>query len=318
MRARRRRLLQACVLALAPAVPVRAQRVRVVTIGFLGAAEDPLAWLSPLRDLGWSEGRNLSLVRRPVDDPGALAGYAHEFVARGVDVIVTDGTSAARAAKAATTRIPIVMAAVGDPVDTGLVASFAHPGGNLTGYAILATETAAKRAQLVAELVPAAKDVAVVMDANNGMYALLRKRADEAYRALGIEPRFVTAQTVAELAAKIADPALRMHALEVGVDVGSAEAVIVMRAADMRGVPVIAASRPLLEAGALLEFDVDRRDHSRRVAAIIDKVLRGTPPASIAIEQPSSFVLVVNQKAAAKAGITVPAALLLRADEVLR
>jgi len=149
-------VLQACALALVPAAFARAQSARTLTVGFLGAAEDPLGWLAPLRERGWIEGRNLVLVRRPTDDPERISRYVEEFVARDVDVIVTDGTSAARAAKAATSRIPIVMAAVGDPVDAGLVASFAHPGGNLTGYAILAAETAAKRAQLVQELVPSA------------------------------------------------------------------------------------------------------------------------------------------------------------------
>ncbi len=318
MRRRRRRLLQACALALVPFAPAGSQPARMRTLGFLGAAEDPLGWLAPLRDLGWVDGRNVAVVRRPADDPAALAGYARELVARGVDAIVTDGTSAARAAKAATTRIPIVMAAVGDPVDTGLVASFAQPGGNLTGYAILATETAAKRAQLVQELLPAAKDVAVVMDVDNGMYPLLRKRADAAYRALGIEPHFVTARTLDELTAKIADPALRVQALEVDVDVGGSDAAAVVRAASARGVPVIGASRSLAEAGALLAFDVDRGDQSRRVAAMIDKVLRGVPPSSIPVEQPASFVLVLNVKAAARAGVTVPPALVLRADDVVR
>ncbi len=153
---RRRRLLQACALFLTPAGRVRAQAPRVRTVAFLGAADDPLGWVEPLRELGWVEGRNLALVRRSAEEPDALARHAREFVDRNVDVIVTDGTSAARAAKAATPRIPIVMAAVGDPVATGLVASYAHPGGNVTGYAILSAETAAKRAELVHELLPAA------------------------------------------------------------------------------------------------------------------------------------------------------------------
>lgn len=314
--ARRLVLLASCALTLSTSVLAQAPRVR--TLGFLGAANDPLGWLAPLRALGWTEGRNLAIVRRPVDDPAAVPRYAQEFVDRNVDVIVTDGTAAARAAKTATARIPIVMAAVGDPVDTGLVASLAHPGGNVTGYSIVATETAAKRAQIVHDLVPAARVVGVVMDPDNGMYALLRERTERAYRTLGIEPRFLFARTTQELAAALAAPELRLQALDVVVDVGADDAAAIVGAATGRGIPVVGASRPIVEAGAAACFESDRGDQNRRVAALIDKALHGVPPSAMPVEQPAKFLLVLNLKAATAAGIALPPALLLRADEVLR
>lgn len=291
---------------------------RLRRIAFIGGDDDPLLWLAPLREHGWIEGRNFAIERRPFDSPEGAARVAREFVAENVDVIVTDGTNAARAAKAATARIPIVMAAVGDPVDAGIVEAYARPGGNITGYAILSAEMAAKRAQLVKELVPSAQRVAVVMDPANGMYPLLRQRAEEAYRALAIVPTFNKSRAVDGVVVELSDPALRVDAVEIDPDADSKDAALLMRALTARGWPVVAMSRPMIDAGAVIAYDVDRRDHMRRVAAIIDKVLRGIAPASIPVEQPSSFVLIVNLKAAKAIGITVPQSLLLRADEVLQ
>lgn len=155
------------------------------------------------------------------------------------------------------------------------------------------------------------------MDANSRMYPLMRKRAEEAYRGFGMEPHFVSASTVEELVTALSGPELRLHAMDVDVDFGSADAAVLMRAAARRGIPVVALGRPLVAAGALASFDVDRRDQSRRVAAMIDKVLRGASPASNPVEQPASFVLLLNAKAAAAAGIVIPRALVLRADEVV-
>ena len=141
---------------------------RLRRIAFLGPYAEPLLWIEPLEERGWVEGRNLVVERRVTNGIEGLAGAARAIAAAEFDVIVTDGTDAARAANEATARIPIVMAAVGDPVGAGLVESLARPGGNLTGYSIQATETTVKRAQLVRELLPSAQKVMVVMDASNG------------------------------------------------------------------------------------------------------------------------------------------------------
>jgi putative ABC transport system substrate-binding protein len=315
----RRRALQALVAFVATGGCALAQsQARVRRIAFLGPYQEPMAWIAPLRELGWVEGRNLEIERRITNGFEGLPSAARELAAPGVDVIVTDGTDATRAAKAATARIPIVMAAVGDPVATGIVASLAHPGGNITGYSILSAEIAVKRAQLVRELLPSAQRVVVVMSSRNAMYPLLRAGADEAYRALGLQPRFVDAPSAEQLAVALADPDLRLEAVVIGGDITGADAATVMRALTPLRVPVIAGSRPLLDAGALIAFDVDRRDQERRVAAIIDKILRGAAPASIPVEQPTSFVLVVNLKAAKAIGVAVPQSLVLRADEVVQ
>jgi putative ABC transport system substrate-binding protein len=287
-------------------------------IAFLGPYADPLLWIEALEDRGWVEGRNLLVERRITNGVDGLAGAARQIVAAEFDVIVTDGTNAARAAKAATTRIPIVMAAVGDPVGAGLVESFARPGGNVTGYSILSAETAVKRAQLVRELLPSARKVTVVMDAENAIYPLLRRRAEEAYRSLGIDTDFISPKDPAQFVAMMDALSWRFDAIEIDPDVSREDATVVMSPLVSRRVPAIAASRTLLDAGAVLYFDVDRRDQMKRVAAIIDKVLHGVSPSAIPIEQPASFVLAINQKSANALGIAVPQSLLVRADDVLR
>ncbi|MFO1312120.1 MAG: ABC transporter substrate-binding protein [Burkholderiales bacterium] len=291
---------------------------RLRRIAFLGPYAEPLLWIEPLEERGWVEGRNLVVERRVTNGIEGLAGAARAIAAAEFDVIVTDGTDAARAANEATARIPIVMAAVGDPVGAGLVESLARPGGNLTGYSIQATETTVKRAQLVRELLPSAQKVMVVMDASNAIYPALRQKAEEAYRSLGIESRFVSPATPAQFADMIGGSAWRFDAIEIDPDAGGDDATVVMRAVLSRRVPAIVASRPLLDRGAVVYFDVDRRDQGKRVAAIIDKVLRGAPPSAIPVEQPASFVVAINMRSAVALGVNVPQSLLLRADEVLR
>jgi putative ABC transport system substrate-binding protein len=226
------------VLALAPLAGIRVAGAHLVPhlrrIAFLGPYEDPLLWIEPLADRGWVEGRNLTIERRITDGVDGLPAAARELVAADVDVIVTDGTNAARAAKAATTRIPIVMAAVGDPVGAGLVDSLARPGGNLTGYAILSPETAVKRAQLVRELLLVARRIAVVMDASNALYPVMRQRAEQAYRSLAMEPRFMSPNTPQQLIDMLGGSASRVDAIEIDPDITGNDATAVMRAVASR------------------------------------------------------------------------------------
>ena len=297
------------------------RRVGVLSIGPTDTEEQRRELTIPMRELGWIEGRNLVVERRFANlqvDP--LRPYAEEIVRLKVEVILTFGTEAAFAAKNATTSIPIVLSSAGDPVGTGLVASLARPGGNITGYSIVSSEIEAKRAALMHELLPAAQRIAVVVDPSNRISGQLRKRADEAFRSLGVQPIFIEATSEQQLLDVPADAVRqRAQALEIpsgGITVASARRL--MQSAIGSRLPIVAADRDLLEAGALMAFYPNTDDRGRRVAAIVDKILRGAKPADIPIEQPTRFTLLINLNTAKALGITVPQSLLLRADEVIQ
>ncbi len=235
-------------------------------------------------------------------------------------MILTFGTEAAFAAKNATTSVPIVLSSAGDPVGTGLVASLARPGGNITGYSIVSSEVEAKRAALMHELLPAAQRIAVVVDPSNRISGQMRKRVDEAFRSLGVQPIFIEATSEQQLLDVPAEAVRqRAHALEMpSGGITGASARRLMQSAIGYRLPIVVPDRDLLEAGALMAFYPNTDDRGRRVAAIVDKILRGAKPADIPIEQPTRFTLLINLNTAKALGITVPQSLLLRADEVIQ
>ena len=296
------------------------RRVGVLSIGRTDTEEERRELMIPMRELGWIEGRNLTVERRFANlqvDP--LRPYAEELVRLKVEVILTFGTEAAFAAKNATTSIPIVLSSAGDPVGTGLVASLARPGGNITGYSIVSSEIEAKRAALMHELLPAAQRIAVVVDPSNRISGPLRKRADEAFRSLGVQPIFIEATSEQQLLDVPAEAGReRAQALEMPSGITGASARRLMQSAIGYRLPIVVTDRDLLEAGALMAFYPNTDDRGRRVAAIVDKILRGAKPADIPIEQPTRFTLLINLKTAKALGITVPQSLLLRADEVIQ
>jgi len=296
------------------------RRVGVLSIGRTDAEEERRELMIPMRELGWIEGRNLAVERRFANlqvDPLRL--YAEELVRLMVEVILTFGTEAAFAAKNATTSIPIVLSSAGDPVGTGLVASLARPGGNITGYSIVSSEIEAKRAALMHELLPAAQRIAVVVDPSNRISGPLRKRADEAFRSLGVQPIFIEATSEQQLLDVPAEAVReRAQALEMPSGITGASARRLMQSAIGYRLPIVVPDRDLFEAGGLMAFYPNTDDRGRRVAAIVDKILRGAKPADIPIEQPTRFTLLINLKTAKALGITVPQALLLRADEVIQ
>jgi putative ABC transport system substrate-binding protein len=296
------------------------RRVGMLSIGPADTEAERREWTIPMRELGWIEGRNLAVERRFTNlqvDP--LRPYAEELVRLKVEVILTFGTEAAFAAKNATTTIPIVLASAGDPVGTGLVASLARPGGNITGYSIVSSEIEAKRAALIHELLPAAQRVAVVVDPSNRISGSLRTRADEAFRSLGVQPIFIEATSEQQLLDVPAEAVRqRAQALEMPVGITGASARRLMQSAIGYRLPIVVPDPDLLEAGALMGFHVNTDDRGRRVAAIVDKILRGAKPADIPIEQPTRFTLLINLKTAKALGITVPQSLLLRADGVIQ
>ena len=312
-------------LSAAVASLVRAQtRATMRRIGVLSPGQGPSndefdGSVAALRELGWIEGKNIIVESRFAKGRfDELRPLADELVRLGAEIIVTFGTPAALAAKNATRSIPIVMGTVGDPVDTGLVASPSRPGGNVTGYSIVGPEVAAKRAGIVHELLPAATRVAVVVPPKgfSNVFDLIRKETDAAYRSLGVQPIFIEVVPLSGGFEKAVAEAVqqRAQALELpGENVAG-----VITAALGHRLPVIVKDRRMLEAGGLLFLDVDNEDRSRRVAAMIDKILRGAKPADIPIEQPTRYELAINLKTARALGITVPQSLLLRANQVIR
>ena len=297
------------------------RRVGVLSIGPTETEEERRESMIPMRELGWIEGRNLAVERRFANlqvDP--LRPYAEELVRLKVEVILTFGTEAAFAAKNATTSIPIVLSSAGDPVGTGLVASLARPGGNITGYSIVSSEIEAKRAALMHELLPAAQRIAVVVDPSNRISGTLRKRADEAFRSLGVQPIFIEATSEQQLLDVPAEAVRqRAQALEMpSGGISGASARRLTQSAIGYRLPIVVGDRDLLEAGALMAFYPNTDDRGHRVAAIVDKILRGAKPADIPIEQPTRFTLLINLKTAKALGISVPQSLLLRADDVIQ
>jgi putative ABC transport system substrate-binding protein len=297
-------------------VPARARRIGVLSPG-PAAGEEFQDTLAAMQALGWIEGKNIFVEPRSAEAKlPRLRRLADELVAFKVDVIVTYGTEATVAAKNATTSIPIVMASAGDPVGLGLVATLAHPGGNITGYSVIQPEIANKRAALLHELLPAARRICVFINPIGQVAGRLRAVTDAAYRSLGLEPFFIEVASEPQFLDALAEAARqRAEALEINLSIVTDTFIQALLRSRL---PAMVNDRDIVAAGGLISFAYDETERNRRVAAIIDKVLRGANPADLAIEQPNRFELVINTKAANALGITIPQALLLRADEVIQ
>jgi putative ABC transport system substrate-binding protein len=291
-------------------------------IGFLSLDVAAMEYEEPLRQLGWVEGKTIVVERRLEPKSSGhvelMPAAAEELVRLEVELIITDGTDAALAAKNATKSIPIVMAAVGDPVAVGIVSNLAHPGGNITGYSMITTDIAIKRASLVHELLPSARRVGLLVDPSSRILSIMREKSEAAYRALGvtlvpIEPIGGSDEaTLAEVARR------QIEVFELPLDAPREQAAAVMEVARRHRLAIIAGGRNFLEAGALMTLANNVDDQGRRVAAQIDRILRGANPGDIPIEQPTRFELGINLKTAQALGVAVPKSLLLRADQVIR
>ena len=270
-----------------------------------------------MQALGWIEGKNIIVEPRSADAKlTRLRQLADELVALKVDVVVTYGTEATAAAKNATTGIPIVMASAGDPVGMGLVASLSHPGGNITGYSTIHPEIANKRAALLHELLPRARRVCVIINPVGQISDRLRARTEAAYRSLGLESFFIEVASEPQFLEALTEAARqRADALEINLSIVTRAFIQALLSS---GMPALVDDRDIVAAGGLISFAPDPTEMNRRVAAIIDKVLRGAKPADLPIEQPTKFELVINLKTAKALGITIPQSILLRADEVIQ
>ena len=282
--------------------------------------QEEYAHYAPLRALGWVEGRNLLVERRYAERDELLRPLAEELVRLKVEIIVTDGTTATLAAKNATTTVPIVMYTSGDPVATGLVASLARPGGNITGFSLAGPEINAKKLALLRELLPGLQRVGVLENSNNPYYRAVRKGFEHTCRSVGIQPVFVEVAAAGEMESAIAEMARRgAQAVFVNRDSLFYEnRVLLMSAAVKHALPTIAAFKDMLEGGALLSYGNAIAEQDQRQAAFIDRILRGAKPADLPIEQPTKFELGINLKTAKALGIKIPSSLLLQANEVIQ
>jgi putative ABC transport system substrate-binding protein len=301
------------------------QAGKLPTIGFLGAST-PLAWsqwtaafVQRLRELGWIEGRTVAIEYRWAEGrTDRAAEIAAEFVRLKVDVIVTTATPIVMAVKQATAVIPIVFAVIADPVGSGLVASLARPGGNVTGLSIQAPDIAGKRLALLREVVPGLRRVAFMGNVDNPGVPLELREVEAAAATLGIECATFEIQRVQDIA-----PAFDALRLDVqGLYLASQEFTdfnrlrINVLALGAR-LPTMWSQRDLAEAGGLMSYGPNFADQWRRAAGLVDKVLRGAKPADIPVEQPTKFDLVINLTTAKALGLAIPELFLLRADEVI-
>ena len=276
---------------------------------------------APLRALGWVEGQNLLVERRYANGRAELLRpFAEELVRLKVELIVTASTAATLAAKNATTTIPIIMGTAGDPVRSGLVASLARPGGNITGYSIVSPELDAKRLALLRELLPGLQRVGVLENSTNPYFRAVREEFEQACRLLGLQPIIIEVAAAGELENAIAEMARqRAQALFVERDgLFRDNRVPLMSTALKYALPTIAWGKEMLEAGALVSYANSNAEQNQRNAAFVDRILRGAKPADLPIEQPTKFELVINLKTAKALGLTIPQSLLLRADEVIQ
>ena len=323
----RRHLLRLLVLApFAWSLIARAQLGNVRRIGVLspGPTLQPQQYQGvwgPLRDLGWKEGENLMFERRWAEGKAErLKPLAHALVEIGVDIIVTIGTDATVAARSATTTIPIVMLSAADPAEAGLVATLAHPGGNVTGISMVGPELEVKRVTLLREIVPNAERVGILVNPATAVSDYSPAASEAALRRLGVRAIFIEVQSVDELEEAV-DLAARRGAQAVIVHRDVLFALNrgrLMTAISRHHLPAVVEDRGMIEPGGLLAYSIDEDDQLKRFATYIDRVLRGAKPADLPVEQPTKFLLTINLRTATALGITIPSSVLLRADEVLR
>jgi putative ABC transport system substrate-binding protein len=292
-------------------------------IGFLGSFLDSTgreAWRSGLRERGWIEGANLLVEYRFAETPDRMPTLAAELVALTPDLIVAAGPSPALALKSATATIPTIFVVVFDPVGLGLVQSLSRPGGNITGLATYVPgDWVAKRIEIIRELVPGAAKIAILANPGNPIHRLiLAEEVPSTARKLGVALPIVEATTAAELDIAFASvAALRADAMIVFADpLTMVEAPRVIALAAEHHLPAIHLFRQFANGG-LVVYGPDLPDLFRRAGSYVDKILKGTKPADLPVEQPTKFELVINVKTAKALGLTVPPSLLVRADEVI-
>jgi putative ABC transport system substrate-binding protein len=311
----------------AAAWPVAAHaQPKIPRVGFMGNSTAALeanlvgSFRDGLRELGYEEGRNIVIEYRWADGkyerfPTLIA----ELIAAKVNVIVTAGTPAALAVKKATTTVPLVMVAVGDPVGTGLVPSLARPGGNLTGLSSIAPDLEGKRLDILREVVPTLSHVAMFFNSLNPFHVASMRQAHAAAQAMGIKLQEHDIRKSEDLDGAFgAIRKERPDALLILADrVFLHNRQRMMDFTEEQRLPNVNAYKELVEAGGLMSYGPSYEDMHKRAAIYVDKIIKGAKPADLPIEQPSKFTFVVNLKAAKALGVTIPPSLLTLADEVI-
>jgi putative ABC transport system substrate-binding protein len=305
----------------------RAQQQRAMpVIGFLSNetsdafAPAVAAFRKGLSDAGYVDGQNVAIEYRWAEGRyDRLPALAADLVARKVEVIATGSTTAIHAAKSATSTIPIVFVGGGDPVRNGLVASLARPGGNLTGVSIMASELMPKRLELLSDLVPQTRLVALIVNPNNPIADRIMQDVQEAAHVKGIQLKVLRASDESEITAAFAT----VVELHVGGLVVGADAVFDYRRQQLvalaasHAVPAVYFAREFVAAGGLISYGTSLTAAYHQAGIYVGKVLKGTKPADLPVQQPTRFELVVNLTTAKALGLTVPPSILARADEVI-
>ncbi len=272
-----------------------------------------------LNELGWIDGRTVVIKYRWAEGRSErYVSIANEFVQLKVDAIFTAGNEAAIAAKRATSTIPVVFGPAGDPVGTGLVASLARPGGNVTGLSIQQTDLASKRIELLKEVVPGLRHLAITANVGSASSLKDARQAEATARALGLEveileiraaddfgPVFASVKGRYDAIYVVGDPLVNTNRLRIGALALAAR------------VPTIYGLREFVEAGGLMSYGPNFKALFRRAAEYVDKILRGAKPSDLPVEQPTTFELVVNLKTAGVLALAIPQSLLLRADATI-
>jgi putative ABC transport system substrate-binding protein len=312
--------------AMACPVAARAQQpAKLPTIGFIGestpASQGPMfaAFVQRLRELGWVEGRTVAIELRWGEGRNErFAEIAVEFVRLGVDVIVASGTANVVAAKQATSVIPIVFAAAGNPVGSGLVASLAQPGGNLTGLSTQAVDLAGKRLEFLREAIPGTGRLAIMGNVGNPSIVLEMDELKAAARTLGFEIAALEIRKTEDIVPAFEALKGRADALYVVTDaLVTANRVRINTLALGARLPTMSGNPVFVEVGALMSYGPNSPALFRRAADYVDKILRGAKPGDLPVEQPTKFDLIINLVTAKALGLTIPPALLARADEVI-
>jgi putative ABC transport system substrate-binding protein len=312
---------------LAAPLAAEAQRAeKIARIGMLETRSTVLnaanidAFQQGMRDLGYKEGQNLEIVYRSSDGhDDRFADLASDLVRLKVDLILTRGTPAALAAKRATRTIPVVMAASGDPVGSGLVPSLAHPGGNVTGLSSGITESYPKRVEVLGELLPRLKRIAALLNMGNPVIPPQWNVIEVSARTLGIQASLIDVRRPEDLRQAFGAAAkLRAQALVVGLDgVTQANLRPIAELAVRQRLPSIYPAKDYAHVGGLMTYGSSDFHMYQRAATFVDKILKGARPADLPVEQPSKFELVINLKTAKALGLTIPSSLLQRADQVI-
>jgi putative ABC transport system substrate-binding protein len=271
------------------------------------------------RDHGYVEGQNLLIEWRSAEGRTERAKpLADELVGLNVDVIVAVATPAVQAAKEATSTIPIVMAAAGAPVGTGLVANLARPGGNITGIASLSAELSGKRIELLRELIPGLARVAVLIHGGSAFAKQLVAEAQAAATKAAIRLQVVDVRQPQEMEAAFAAIVKERAGAVLVPTVVAAPSWRTAELALRHRIPSVYNQRQSAESGGLMSLGANQAEVYRRAAGFVDRILKGARPADLPVEQPTKFELVINLKTAKALGLTIPSSLLLRADTVIQ